>query len=586
MTQSAATAPALPPRRRLPELPRLPLLGAAGLALLLAWLVGYPLLLTLVESFHGPSGWTGRWFADFFRRPDECLALWRSLWISLASVGLAAAVGVPLAFIFERADFPGRRFLGAIAALPVALPPLVGVIAFLFLYGESGFVSRAVQALLRLDHAPWRLAGPGAILLVHTYSFYVYFYLFTRAGLARQDAALLEAASSLGAGGARRLWRVTLPLLRASLVTAALLTFMTALASFSAPYLFGGGFRVMPTQILASKLNGDRQMSQVETVMLAAVALAGLWASQGTGAGGAPSSGVRGVAPARRRVGAPLNRIAVAAAGYTLALVLLLPHLVMALISLVPAGTWIAEPFPPVLNFGNYAQLGDREHLRPIVNSLWMAAAATAAAAALGLAAALATGAARRRAGHPGGRLGSRLGHRLGSRLGGLLETLVGLPWAIPGTVFAIALATTFSVNAPWLGRFVLIGTPVLLPLSYLVRSLPLTGRAALAGLRGMDPALAEAAAALGAGRLRTLRRIILPQLRPALAAGAGLAFITALGDFVTSIVLYTYDTRPISIEILANVQLQDLGMGAVYGVLLMAGSAVAFLLWSPAEGR
>jgi iron(III) transport system permease protein len=598
LTPSSATAPPAG-RRRLPSLPRLPLprlplLGAVGLALLLAWLVGYPLLLTLVESFHGPSGWTARWFADFFRRPDEWLALWRSLWISLASVALAAAVGVPLAFIFERADFPGRRFLGAVAALPVALPPLVGVIAFLFLYGESGFVSRAVQALLRLDHAPWRLAGPGAILLVHTYSFYVYFYLFTRAGLARQDAALLEAASSLGAGAARRLWRVTLPLLRASLVTAALLTFMTALASFSAPYLFGGGFRVMPTQILASKLNGDRQMSQVETVMLAAVALAGLWASQGTGAGGAPASGVRGVAPARRRVGAPLTRAAVAAAGYALALVLLLPHLVMALISLVPAGTWIAEPFPPVLNLRNYAQLGDREHLRPIVNSLWMATAATAAAAALGLAAALAAVAARRRTGQPGGRLSGRLGSRLagrlgsvlGSQLGGVLETLVGLPWAIPGTVFAIALATTFSVDAPWLGRFVLIGTPVLLPLAYLVRSLPLTGRAALAGLRGMDPALAEAAAALGAGRLRTLRRVILPQLRPALAAGAGLAFITALGDFVTSIVLYTYDTRPISIEILANVQLQDLGMGAVYGVLLMAGSAVAFLLWSPAEGR
>ncbi|HYL06878.1 MAG TPA: ABC transporter permease subunit [Thermoanaerobaculia bacterium] len=551
------------------------------LGLLLAWLVGYPLLLTLAESFHGPSGWTGRFFLQFFARPDEWLALWRSLWISLASVVLAAAVGVPLAFIFERAEFPGRRVLGAVAALPVALPPLVGVIAFLFLYGESGFVSRAVQALLRLDHAPWQLAGPGAILLVHTYSFYVYFYLFARAGLARQDAALLEAAASLGAGGGRRLWRITLPLLRPALVTAALLTFMTALASFSAPYLFGGGFRVMPTQILASKLNGDRPMSRVETVMLAAVALAGLWASQRAGAGSAPASGLRGVAPARRRVGSPATRAAVAVAGYALALVLLLPHLVMILISLVPVWTWNAEPFPPVLNFGNYAQLADRVHLLPIVNSLWMAAAATAAAIGLGLAAALA-------AAGPGAAgltlMGGR--RRRGPRLGGVLEALVGLPWAIPGTVFAIALATTFSVDAPWLGRFVLIGTPVLLPLAYLVRSLPLTGRAAIAGLRGMDPALAEAAAALGAGRLRTLRRVILPQLRPALAAGAGLAFITALGDFVTSIVLYTYDTRPISIEILANLQLQDLGMGAVYGVLLMAGSAAAFLLWSPAEGR
>jgi iron(III) transport system permease protein len=592
-----------PPWRRWRRLP----LGAVLLGLLLAWLVGYPLLWTLLEAFHTPggpaesagaagsaaaAGWTVRYFAQFFASRGEWLALWRSLWISVASVVLAAVVGVPLAFIFEHAEFPGRRVLGAVAALPVALPPLVGVIAFLFLYGETGFVSRAVQALLHLDNAPWRLAGPGAILLVHTYSFYVYFYLFGRAGLARQDAALLEAASSLGAGFGRRLWRVTLPLLRPALVTAALLTFMTALASFSAPYLFGGGFRVMPTQILASKLNGDRQISQVETVMLAILALAGLWASQragAAGAGAAPASGVRGVAPARRRMASPYARAAVAAAGYGLALILLLPHLVMILISLVPARTWIDQPFPPVLNFANYAQLADREHLRPIVNSLWMATAATAAAVALGLAAALAG--ARPATANAGSAssaadAGGAGGARWRRRLAGALETLVGLPWAIPGTVFAIALATTFSVDAPGLGRFVLIGTPVLLPLAYLVRSLPLTGRAAFAGMRGLDPALEEAAAALGAGRWRTLRRVVLPQLRPALAAGAGLAFITALGDFVTSIVLYTYDTRPIAIEILSNVQLQDLGMGAVYGVLLMTGSAAAFLLWSPAEGR
>ena len=71
-----------------------------------------------------------------------------------------------------------------------------------------------------------------------------------------------------------------------------------------------------------------------------------------------------------------------------------------------------------------------------------------------------------------------------------------------------------------------------------------------------------------------------LPLLRPAILAGASLAFITALGDFVTSIVLYTYDTRPISIEILSSLRLQDTGVAAVYGVLLMVVSATAFLLW------
>jgi iron(III) transport system permease protein len=537
-------------------------IAAVAVALLLAWLVGYPLLLTLIDALRGPAGWTATPFAQFLARPDEWMALWRSVWISLASVALAALLGVPLAFLMERADFPGRRMLAAIAALPVALPPLVGVIAFLFLYGESGFVPRALMALLGLHQPPWRLAGPGAILLVHAYSMYVYFYLFARAALARMDGALLEAAASLGAGSRRQLVRITLPLLKPALAGAALLTFMTALASFSAPYVFGGGFRVMTTQIVASKLNGDLAMARVETVALTAVALLALWAMRGSGETSVVSGSVRGVAPARRRIESRGGRAATAAAAYVLATVLLLPHAVLILLSFVPAFTWTVEALPPVLDLGNYRSLvAEAEHLRPVVNSLWMASAAAAAALAVGFAAA-------------------RLSLLARGRLGRALEALIAFPWAIPGTVFAIALATTWSVHQPWLGRFVLIGTPVILPLAYFIRDLPLTGRAALSGLAQLDPALDEAAASLGAGRARRLLRVTMPLVWPALAAGVGLAFITALGDLVTSIVLYTYDTRPIAIEILASLRLQDLGMAAVYGVLLMTASAAAFMLW------
>ena len=95
---------------------------------------------------------------------------------------------------------------------------------------------------------------------------YVYFYLFTRAGLARLDFSYLEADKSLGAGRWRTAFAVTLPLLSPALSGAALLTFMTSLASFSAPYVFGGSFRVMTTQIVASKLNGDIGLAMVETV--------------------------------------------------------------------------------------------------------------------------------------------------------------------------------------------------------------------------------------------------------------------------------------------------------------------------------
>jgi iron(III) transport system permease protein len=188
------------------------------------------------------------------------------------------------------------------------------------------------------------------------------------------------------------------------------------------------------------------------------------------------------------------------------------------------------------------------------------------------------------------GALGLGLGAALTARRRGrawrsLLEGLLGLPWAIPGTVFAVALAATFSVSRPGLGRFLLIGTPWLLPLAYLLRSLPLTGRAAVAGLSRLDPALEEASAALGASPLRTLRRITLPLVWPALAAGLSLAFISSLGDFVTSILLYTYSNRPIAIEILATLRLQETGMAAAYGVVLMLLSTTALLLWG-GEGR
>ncbi len=528
-----------------------------GLVALLAWLIGWPLAVTFGAALASPGGW-GSAFVAFAERGDEWLALGRSLWISAATVLLAALLGVPLAFLFARAEFPGRRVLAELVALPVALPPLVGVIAFLYLYGESGLATRLVGSALGTSGPPWRLSGAGAILLVHAYSMYVYFYLMTRAALARFDGSLLEAAASLGAGARRRFLRVTLPALRPALAAAAILTFLTALGSFSAPYLFGGSFRVMTTQILASKQNGDLDLAEVETVVLAALAIAGLLLVRRFEAAAEPLR-QRGVPPARRRSPRPGVRALQAFAGWALSLVLLAPHLTLVVMSFVPRASWTSELLPPVYSLANWRALGaSLESLRPIGNSLWMATVATAGALALGFAAARL--AARR---DPAGRTA---------------ELLLGLPWAVPATAFAVALATTWSVDRPLAGRLVLVGTSVLLPLAYLIRVLPSTGRAALAGLAQLDPGLEEAARSLGANKLRVLGRVVLPMLRPALAAGAALAFIAACGDFVLSIVLYTFDTRPIAIEILSSLRLQETGLAAVYGVLLTALSAVAFL--------
>jgi iron(III) transport system permease protein len=167
----------------------------------------------------------------------------------------------------------------------------------------------------------------------------------------------------------------------------------------------------------------------------------------------------------------------------------------------------------------------------------------------------------------------------------GLINALVILPWALPGTVLGIALATMFSVNSPETGRFVLVGTSAILPLAYFIRNIPLVTRAAVASFRQFDPALEEAAASLGAKPLKTAWRIALPLILPGLAAGTLLAFVTALGEFVASILLYTHRTRPIAIEILSQLRAFDFGAASAYAVLLIVLIAVVFAFGYRAVG-
>jgi len=299
----------------------------------------------------------------------------------------------------------------------------------------------------------------------------------------------------------------------------------------------------------------------VETAMLAAVSLLVLWPlSRWEGSREYVALG-KGTRAARMPVKSQWAAIGVPLLACVGVAVLLLPHLTLILVSLVPDGTWTTQTLPPEYSLENYAQLfGEARTLRPILNSLLMTSAATFVSVALAIAV-------------------GQLVVRWRVRGRGLLEGMLALPWALPGTVLAIALATTFSVNQPWVGRFVLVGTAWILVMAYTLRVLPLTGRAALAGFRQLDPSLEEAAASLGAGPWRTLRRITIPGLLPAIAAGTSLAFVTGLGEFVASIVLYTHRTRPISIEILSQLRDFDLGAAAAYGVLLMVLVAVAFTL-------
>ncbi|MCI0423491.1 MAG: iron ABC transporter permease, partial [Acidobacteria bacterium] len=144
----------------------------------LLWLVLYPNSYIFVQSFIQAGQLTLANYREFLTNPSELEGLWNSLWISVWSVVLSGLIGVPLAFLFHRFDFPGRKIFAALASLPVLLPPLVGVISFLFLYGESGIFSRSLQHWLGWREPLFSFRGVGAILFVHAYTMYVYFYMF------------------------------------------------------------------------------------------------------------------------------------------------------------------------------------------------------------------------------------------------------------------------------------------------------------------------------------------------------------------------------------------------------------------------
>src|SRR5688500_10883155 len=522
------------------------LLALPVLALLL-WTVAFPNVAVIIGSFGEGLGY----WREFLDSPADREALTTSIVISVASVIASLLIGVPLAFLLSRFEFPGRRVLKVVATLPAALPPLVGVIAFLFLYSESGVFTRAVQRLFSMDEAPWRLTGVWAIVFVHAYTMYVYVFLFVSAGLERFDTTLDEAASGLGASARQRLRRVTLPLLTPALAGSMLLVFMTSLGSFSAPYIFGGGIRVLSTQIVASKLNGAMGLAYVETTVLALSAVAGLVLFRWLERKRKYTSSGKGAAT-RRIIRSRKAQVVAAVLSTVLVVMLVLPHLMVVLVSFAVDGAWTTQVLPPAYTFENYRRLFSEPQLwKPIVNSVSMAVIATAANVVVCFVAAYLI----------------VLRNFSGRRL---LELLVALPWAVPATAIALGLAATFNRNDPVAGRVLLVGTFWILPLAYFIRGIPLVAAAVESSLRQLDPSLEDAARGLGASWWLTMKRVVLPAARPGLIAGALLAAVTAVGEFVASVVLYTHANRPISIEILAQLRALAFGTAAAYSVLLI----------------
>ena len=165
-------------------------------------------------------------------------ALRLSLVSSVAATGLSAVLGIPLAWVLARGEFVGRRLLGALATLPLILPPVVGGVALLLALGREGLVGQWLDRGLGVRLS---FTTAGAVV-AEAFMAMPFLVLAAEAGFRGADRRLEDAARTLGARPWTVFRRITLPLIWPSLAAGALLCWARALGEFGATIAFAGNF--------------------------------------------------------------------------------------------------------------------------------------------------------------------------------------------------------------------------------------------------------------------------------------------------------------------------------------------------------
>ncbi|WP_245810196.1 ABC transporter permease [Brachybacterium massiliense] len=524
------------------------------LVLILLIYIVFPMIATVVTSMEGG----GAVYQDFLGGNSR-RALFLSVGISLASVLTSGVLGTALAVLLTRFSFAGRSVLKVFALLPLALPPLIGAMSFYYLYGTSGIIPRLLEEVIGIPASTTSFDGLAGVMLVHTLTMYPYFYLSVSAGLSGSDASLEEAAMNLGASRAT-MWRtVLLPMLTPALVSGALLTFMVSMASFTAPQFYN--VNTLTMRIVAARTSGAYDLAAAQSTVLSVVSILFLLLMRWYQNRRLTRSMSKGTPQALKVVQGVLPQIGAALGSAVIVAILVAPVASILLLAFTVNGTWTTQILPPEYTLQNFIDIfTEPRSLRPILVSSQMSAVAMAASIVVGV-------------------LTAWVIARWKGKGAGILDLMIMLPWALPGTVVGVNIVTAFASPTPFNLGQVLIGSLWILPLAYFIRFVPLVFRNAAASLAQIDPSVEEAAQNLGAGPFRTLRTITLPLMARGVIAGALLAFVQGFGEYVASVVIYPARYVPLSVEIYNRQYSNDLGSAFAYGSLQVLAILIVLIV-------
>ena len=528
-------------------------------------ILGYiiiPLLNTIKSSFDTSEGYNINNYTQYFANKSNLIVVKNTFFLGVMTVLICGVIGTVLAFYTSLVDIKNKKLLHTLLLSPMMVPGVIIVISFIQLYGESGIITKAIQIFFGLENIPFKFNGIKGILFVHAYTQYVYFYLNVSVALKYLDASTIEAARSFGASKIKIFFTIILPSILPALLSSSIVTFISGISSFSAPNLIGGKFRVLSTQILLSKANNHMHIASVQVVILLIMGLSMLLLIRYYEKKFSMSSSLRKVSLKPVKLNNKLSKFAINLLIITIVTLILLPIIAIFVLSFVKPGTWMVEIFPKEFSLGNYIKLVTKPRvLQPFKNSIIMSIITVLVGVVISLPIAF-------------------IVSKRKSNLNSLLEVTAMLPWAMPASTIAINLINTFNVKNVFAFNQVLIGRYWILPIAYIITTVPLMLRTNLIALYKFNNDLEDASKSLGAGSIRTFFKITVPIIMPAVISGASVAFIRTLGEYTMSALLYGVSNRPLSIAMVNAMQEFDIGLSMAYGVItIIICTAVTMLL-------
>ncbi|MGV3493978.1 MAG: ABC transporter permease [Ramlibacter sp.] len=497
-------------------------------------------------------------FSAFFSQGLMRESFFNSLYVAVLSTVFAALIAVPLAYFTVRFEFRGALLIQTLGVLPLIMPPFVGAVAMQLIFGRSGTVNLLLNDWFGISLPI--MEGLNGVVFVEAIHYFPFILMNLTVALRNIDGAMEEAAMNLGCRGWRLFWRVIFPLALPGFIAGASLVFVKVFDDLGTPLVLGQTNMLAPQAYLRiTQVGLEDPMGYVISVIMIVFSIVAMALSARILRGKDYSTLQKGGASIRRRRLKPMGALAAYGWIVVVLLVVLSPHLGVLLLSF--AKVWSFSPLPDAYTLAHYATVF-QDSSSMIRNTLLYCGLAAGLDVILGVTIAY-----------------LMLRTTLPARQ--WLDWIATASLAVPGIVLAIGYLRLYKgVTLPGTD-IMLTGTWVMIMLAYAVRRLPYALRSCVAALQQLHVSLEEAAESLGATKMRTIRRVVVPLMAGGILAGFVTSFITAAVELSATILLTSAESQaPMSYGIYLYMQsVAGRGPGAALGVLAIAVVALGTYL-------